>query len=214
MEITDAILNGKGKEEFVRNCFLRFGSMNKNDYEVELMHLVLLNGYADEADNLLSRKLRIPISKVKRLRYEVDLRYPRGDDAFRDAFYSVLKKSTFKRDGNCIQFSIPNKSLREHLNEMLEKHGSYYDSSFNSNIVKLTATDLLLLLSVFENKKELQNEIVQRIEKQDKDIPETWKKRGIDLLEGVLTHVAGNACASLVVGFLEDELTEKLNKKL
>ena len=135
MEITDAILNGKGKEEFVRNCFLRFGSMNKNDYEVELMHLVLLNGYADEADNLLSRKLRIPISKVKRLRYEVDLRYPRGDDAFRDAFYSVLKKSTFKRDGNRILFSIPNKSLREHLNEMLEKHGSYYDSSFNSNIV-------------------------------------------------------------------------------
>lgn len=205
LKIKTTVKGWKLKDEFLEQCFLRFGSMNKNDYEVELMNLVLQNGYIDATDNSLSRMLQIPISKVKRLRYEVDLRYPKDDAAYRDAFYALLNKSTFKRDGNCIQFSIPNKALREHLSEMLEGEGSYYDSSFNSSIVKMTATDMMLLLSKFENKKELKNYIVKSIENQDKAIPESWARKGITFLKGIANLIVGTA-GSQLVSFLTDQL--------
>lgn len=35
-----------GGSEFLERCFDRFGSLNKNDYEVALFHLLLINGFA------------------------------------------------------------------------------------------------------------------------------------------------------------------------
>ena len=187
----------KAKDDFINLCLNRFGSMNKNDYEVELMHLIMQNGYKDASDNSLSRLLQIPISKVKRLRYEVDLHHPKKDDDYKDDFYNILNKSTFKRDGHFIQFSIPSKALREHLSEMLENEGSYYDSSFNSNIVKITANDLLLILSKFEKEEELKQDIIKRIQSQDKNISDGFRRKCEKILESAFPHILNIASSQL-----------------
>ena len=141
-----------------------FGSMNKNDFEVWIFHYLLKeNGYASKSDNQISRELKIPESKVKRLRYEADLVYPKDEDSFKKEFYEVLKNRVYKQVGdNKIQFVIRDKNLRLYLNDKLESFGSFADSSFNTDIVTVTAQDLVLLISDFENKKE----IFQRVKSQ------------------------------------------------
>lgn len=192
-----------GKDELLNFFYERFGSMNKNDYEVELMRLFLLNGNEQLKDNSVSLKLKTKVTKVKRLRYEVDLRYQKDDDEMKSLFYDLLKSSSFKRDGRFILLSIPNKALREYLNEMLEIKGSFFDKSLSSNIVKMTATDLSLLLSIFENNNELTKEIVDSIEKQDKEIDASLKKRCTDFLKGVSKKIVGDAGSLLLQSVMD-----------
>ena len=125
----------KKKDEFLIRCFERFGSMNKNDYEVELMHLLLENDFAGKSDYFISTQLQIPVSKVKRLRYEADLKHPKGAEDYKQLFLQTLQTASFKEDGHLIQFAIHDKSLREYLSSQLEAAGSYYDTSFNEIII-------------------------------------------------------------------------------
>ena len=204
------------KDDFIKTCFQRFGSMNKNDYEVELMYLVLRNGYYDKSDHLLSRELQIPISKVRRLRYEVDLRYPKEDNEYKDAFYEALQNTTYKQIGELIQFSITSKALREYLSEQLEKAGSYFDSSFNSNIIKLTATDLLLVISGFEKNgnpeaESLEEQIRRRLKDQSKEFPKDFTQHATNLIKEVVKGTAG-ATLSDLVGKAIDIIIEKTKK--
>ena len=59
-----------------------FGSMNKNDFEVYIFSWLVLNhkDYQTASDNEISRMLKIPESKVKRLRYEAELKYGSNDE--------------------------------------------------------------------------------------------------------------------------------------
>lgn len=197
-------------DTFIDYCFTHFGSMNKNDYEVELMHLYLMKN-AKMRDNEISRNLKIPITKVRRLLYEVDLRYPRETEEYKEAFYQCLCKCTYKRDGRLLQFSIPNKALREYLSDILEEAGSYFDSSFNSSIVRITALDLILILSIFNNNKDLEKEIKKKLEKNDKKLPETVKKK----VKNVLTPLGKTIGVTFVdhliemlMDYYEDRVTE------
>jgi hypothetical protein len=144
-----------------------FGSMNKNDFEVWIFHYLLKeNGYASKSDNQISRELKIPESKVKRLRYEADLVYPKDEESFKNEFYEVLKNRVYKQVGdNKIQFVIRDKNLRLYLNDKLESFGSFADSSFNTDIVTVTAQDLVLLISDFEGKKEIFQRVKSQVEK-------------------------------------------------
>ena len=214
--VADNVNQWKQKDVFLKKCFSPFGSMNKNDYEVELMHLLLLNGYADKSDHLLSRKLQIPITKVRRLRYEVDLRYPKDSDEIKKAFYNVLNSTTYKEVGDLVQFSIQNKSLREYLSERLELEGSYYDSSFNSNIVRITATDLLLLVADFEQKDDLKKNIQDKLKKNSKEFPKGIKDQAVAIVKDVVKTHAGEGLALLVenalnstVGKISKTITNK-----
>ena len=69
----------KGADAFFQKCITSFGSMNKNDYEVELLHLLFENGWKNKSDFEVSVDLKIPESKVKRLRYETYLVYEVSD---------------------------------------------------------------------------------------------------------------------------------------
>ena len=156
-----------------------FGSMNKNDFEVFIFHVLLISGMKGNSDNVLSRQLRIPETKVKRLRYEADLKY--GDDdneeeSYRQRFYEILRTRVYKETNNKIQFSIKDTSLRLYLNDKLDRLGSFADSSFNSDIVTLTANDLLLLLSDFEGKDDLVKHIKESIKSSQGELPKSTKE--------------------------------------
>ncbi len=177
----------KKKDEFLIRCFERFGSMNKNDYEVELMHLLLENDFAGKSDYFISTQLQIPVSKVKRLRYEADLKHPKGAEDYKQLFLQTLQTASFKEDGHLIQFAIHDKSLREYLSSQLEAAGSYYDTSFNSDIVKMTPADFLILITDMEGEHGLKMRVIESLvmNKQPMD-----KKDKISLT-GILKKMAG-----------------------
>lgn len=173
-----------------------FGSMNKNDFEVWIFHYLLENGYASKSDNQISRELKIPESKVKRLRYEADLVYPKNEESFKKEFYEVLKSRVYKQVGdNKIQFVIRDKNLRLYLNDKLESFGSFADSSFNADIVTITAQDLLLLISDFEGKKTIIQQVQQNINisttsGQPQPLPNSCGKAIKSLLKGIWSCIA------------------------
>ena len=152
MDITSVKL--KGVDQFLTECFQRFGSMNKNNYEVALFHLLMQSGYDDKSDFELSVHLQIPESKVKRLRYEESLVYPQSSNLSGDYYKQVLAELLLNRKyrvhNERIQFSISDKHLRLYINDVLNKDNRFADSSFNANIVSLTPADLLFLLEKAE----------------------------------------------------------------
>ena len=166
----------QGVDDFLKKCVDRFGHMNKKDYEVALFHLLLQNGLGGKTDYAISRELRIPESRVKSLRYETDLEYQQEDDhnRFKEAFYSILKNGTFKPTSDKkMQFIVKDKMLRLYILDKLESYGSFADSSFNSNIVVVTASDVLILLADFEDKKELQAEIKSQLKQNGQILPQS-----------------------------------------
>ena len=197
-----------GKEDFFETCFRRFGSMNKNDYEVALFHLLQENGYATKSDHFMSRLLQIPESKVKRLRYEVNLVYPKTDDEYKEKFYELLNRQSYKiTNDNKIQFAVNDKMLRLYLNDKLDETGSFPDSSFNSNIVTVSASDLIILLSEFENKKVAIQHVKDEIVKNGMLLPKNFSEKAREAFYAVITDL-GSKISEHVTKFIMENLKD------
>lgn len=139
-----------------------FGSMNKNDFEVWIFNYLLNNRFIDESNYDISIKLRIPESKVKRLRYEAELKYCdlQNEESYKNALGKILEKSILKKDGNYVQFIIEKIQLRKYLDSILKKDGRFTDSSFNSEIVTIDVDDFEYLVEIIwpgENWKAIYN---------------------------------------------------------
>lgn len=197
-----------GKEQFIQNCVDRFGSMNKNDYEVALFHLMLENGYSEKSDYAISKELQIPETKVKRLRYEANLAYPKSDDEIKQEFYSLLQTRSYKltHDGK-IQFAVNDKMLRLYLNDMLNENGSFYDSSFNTSIVTISAADLLILLSCFEKKDEIIKHVKEEVKKHGMLLPKSLSEKTKDLFIAFLKDM-GSKISENMTNYIIDSLNK------
>lgn len=173
--------------EFVLKCIENFGSMNKNNYEVDIFHLLLLECFKDKNDFQISREMGIPESKVKRLRYEVNLVYKEDDAALRLKFLNMLfdDKKQYKIAGDRIQFVVNDKMLRLYLCNRLEEMGSFADSSWNSNIVSVTAYDLILLINNDASKDYVLNQVKEKLKEQNMSLAECKDDGKTDFLYGV-----------------------------
>ncbi|MDE7386625.1 MAG: hypothetical protein K2N28_05760 [Muribaculaceae bacterium] len=152
--MTDAVLTESGKKILIdelEQYYRKFGSMNKNDFEVLLFYALLESGNKGKRNFELSRILRIPESKVKRLRYEVDLKYaPILDADYRTEklrqLNERLKNVVFKKAGNQIEFVVEDVALRRFIDNILKEKNSFSDSSFNNEIVRIGMKDLEIIL--------------------------------------------------------------------
>jgi hypothetical protein len=201
--------NWKEREKFFEACFQRFGSMNKNDYEVALFHLLLKNGYEEKTDFELSFLLQIPESKVKRLRYEESLVFPTASNLsnplYRDKLAEMLLNRKYRIHNERIQFAISDKHFRLYINDVLMKRGRFADSSFNSNIVSLTAADLLYLLETCEIKS------AQNIQKIRKDIESGKKELEKSVIE-CFQDLSDEVLKEPLRKVMSDQLIDKLEK--
>lgn len=145
-----------------------FGSMNKNDFEVWIFNEWRKLQDNDLSDYQISKELKISETKVKRLKYEADLKYSSDNDEkkLQEQFFELLKNAKYKKENSKIQFVIKDKLLRGYINDCLEKDGRFIDSSFNSNIVSIHVDDFSFLLDEFEyvDKEEILKEAKNRAE--------------------------------------------------
>lgn len=99
-----------------------FGSMNKNDFEVWIFSQLIASRFMDKSNYEISLELKIPESKVKRLRYEADLKYSDNSaDVYFKKLDTLLKKSIVKENGESVRFVIEDVSLRHFLDSKLKK---------------------------------------------------------------------------------------------
>ena len=152
------IQNGKEKiftEKLIKEYSKRgFGSMNKNDFEVLFFNLLMKYGNLNMLSEYdVSIELQIPLTKIKRLYYESDLKYGNFTEVdIKTQFFKILKTSNFSKDKNKIEFVIENKFIRTAISAKLKANGYYSDSSFNSEIIRIQFDAFSSLLEGFYEK--------------------------------------------------------------
>ena len=141
-----------------------FGSMTKNDFEVMIFAELLQTSLRGMSDYQISCDLRIPESKVKRLRYEASLKYNiLSEDDYRLMFKEIAQNAIIKDEK--IILSIEDISLRKFINFKLKKNGKFSDTSFNSEIVVIRSKDFAeLLKELYYTQRELK-QINDKIDK-------------------------------------------------
>lgn len=185
-----------------------FGSMNKNDFEVFIFDWLLKNDKrcTDSTDFMISQYLKIPESKVKRLRYEAQLKYGVSYD-YKEELCKALKNAKCQEGTNegKISFAISDKVLKQYLEDILEKDGRFFDSSFNANIVTMSANDFVYILQevvLNENDKDMILNATKEQLKKGKELPKTVSERikdiGVKLNKIVLEKIAGAGAGELV----------------
>ncbi len=197
----------KEVEQFVQDCFAKFGSMNKNNYEVALFHLLLRNGFDTCSDFELSVKLQIPESKVKRLRYEESLVYPKGGaDAnlyYQEQLAMLLLSRKYRMHNDRIQFAIADKHFRLYISDALMRDGRFADTSFNTNIVVISVADLLYLLEKANIKS---SETMKAIRKSIED----GNKEEEKTVAGVLQDLTDEMLREMLRKVVSDKMLDKL----
>lgn len=134
--------------------------MNKNDFEVFIFNEWFSEDQnRDKTDYAISRELRIPESKVKRLKYEASLVYSddSNEESLKEEFLVNLQKAKYKQDSQKLYFLIPNKLVRQYINNILEKDGRFLESSLTSSSVSIFIDDFIFIVEKLQlvDEKEL-----------------------------------------------------------
>ena len=194
--------------------------MNKNDFEVFVFHWLINNKTEckGKSDFVISQCLKIPESKVARLRYEAGLKYTNPNpDMYREELKMALKKAKCQEgtaEGK-ITMSISDKLLRQYLSNLLMEDGRFLDGSFNSNIVTMSAGNFVFVIeSLFLDEKDRKALIAEAKKdiKEGKQMPKTvaesLKQLGISLSKSVLEKIIGSS-ADTLVETIKDLITSK-----
>lgn len=125
------------------------GAVPKRDLDALLLYLLEKHlGWAKWSNQQLSVKLRLPVPKVKALRYEGALRFTEDLDAeFHLRFRRLLRQAHFETKKSEVQFIIEDYATKFVLEEYLKKQGKLADWSFNPEGVRVPAGTLVKLVA-------------------------------------------------------------------
>ncbi len=173
-----------------------FGSMNKTELEVMIFHQLLqMKDYHGLNDYALSIKLRIPQTKVTKLRYESALRYNNLEqNVLKDAARDLLQHVHVRKDGQQekIVFATEDKILRNYINSILTAANRPTDSSFNRDIISMHTEDFAYLLKQLYTGNEL-NEVEKEIRKKYPNKKISWEDVVKIILQAALGQVGTQA---------------------
>lgn len=203
----------KDAKSFLDYCTQHFGRLNKKDYELAVFHLLLQNELKDCSDFAISRKLKITEAKVKQLRYEENLVIQKDDSVYREELMQLMSTASYKfaDDGKKILFCVNDKMLRLFLNDQLNQIGSFADSSFNSNIVSVTAKDLLFLLGAGKHADTVKK-INQSLRDNANDLPQDARQILVGLAQSVVKDF-GEKISPNVTNWIIAQIEKYVNKK-
>jgi hypothetical protein len=148
---------------FLEN-YLKFGlgSMPKSDIDSLVMHLLDVYGQngsdplATLSNQTVSERLKTPVSKVKKIRYDAALKFGgRIEDQAMGRLLAALSKASLEPDGEKICLIIEDSLAKNWLQGQLKIHQHIFDHSFNTEIVKVSSTGLFQVLEAVFDKNEL-----------------------------------------------------------
>ena len=121
-----------------------FGARSKSEIDLKVFELLRERGDIDDDYYKVSRKLKITPTRAKNLILNAKLR--RESENYDEKFIDLLKNLKFKISVNSneiILLYVPDILFREHIKAILKQKGIIWDSSFNSEIVKIRLDDFL-----------------------------------------------------------------------
>lgn len=195
---------GTFEKDFLDN-YLKFGlgSMPKSDIDALVMHLLDqygLNGsgsLAFRSNQSVSERLKTPVSKVKKLRYDAALKFGGSvEEQAKGRLLAALSNATIEPDGNKIYLIIEDSLAKNWLQGQLKIYQHIYDHSFNTEIVKVSSDGLFQVLRAIFNNTELDKFIAGYERAKKKTNLEEQKK----LFKGIAKKFAEGAAKSAGVG--------------
>jgi alpha-D-ribose 1-methylphosphonate 5-triphosphate synthase subunit PhnH len=150
--------------DFLEN-YLKFGlaSMPKSDIDALVMALLDRHGYngsgpmASLSNQTVSERLRTPVAKIKKLRYDAALKFGgRVEDQAKGRLLAALAVATLEPLDEMVCLIIEDALAKNWLQGQLKVHQQIFDHSFNTEIVKVSAVGLFAVLETLFNKNQLQ----------------------------------------------------------
>lgn len=147
------------KEKFL-HYYLQsgFGTLPKRDIDALVMHLLDEEGIEGKyplgnlTNQQVSIQLKIPVARVKSLRYEAALKFGDNDeDRAKMRFLTILAKSTFEAEKDRIVFIMEDMFISKWVQGLLKEKGIIFDSSFNTEIIKIPSESFCDLLDHLYN---------------------------------------------------------------
>ncbi|MGN6224314.1 hypothetical protein [Pseudoxanthomonas sp.] len=152
-----------GKEFLEAYLKLGLGSMTKSDIDALVMWLLDRHGHNGSgplsaySNQTISERLRTPVAKVKKLRYEAALKFGASftsvEDMARARLLYSLSTATFELEHDKICLIIEDALVKYWLQGQLKINRQIFDHPFNTEILRLSASALFdVLSSLFDAK--------------------------------------------------------------
>src|SRR5690606_20142893 len=141
---------------------LGLGSMTKSDMDALVMWLLDRHGLNGSgplsvlSNQTISEKLRTPVAKVKKLRYEAALKFgvfTSVEDLAKTRLLHSLSTATFEPDKDKICLIIEDALVKHWLQGQLKINGQIFDHPFNTEIVRVSSDAFFNVLSSIFDKK-------------------------------------------------------------
>ena len=131
------------ESEFLENYLkLGLGSMPKSDIDALVMSLLDMYGFngsgplAALGNQTVSERLKTPVTKVKKLRYEAALKFGgRVEDQARGRLLAALANGTLEPEGKKICLIIEDSLAKNWLQGQLKIYQHIFDHPFSSEII-------------------------------------------------------------------------------
>jgi len=155
------IPNSFSSEFLEKYLMFGLGSMPRADIDALVMHLLDRYGYegcgalAPLSNQEVSERLRTPVSKVKKLRYEAALKF--GDSVEEQAkgrLLAALSDAILEPHDEKVCLVIEDTLAKNWLQGQLKSHRQIFDHSFNSEIIKVPAKGLFVVLDALFDKQQ------------------------------------------------------------
>jgi hypothetical protein len=200
------------KEEFLKYYLaVGLGAMSKKDTDALVMYLLDQYGASDNqplkgrSNQEVSFLLKVPVAKVKSLRYEAGLKYGdlRPEEKAMQRLLAALRTPSLDPKSDRIQLMIEDLFAKNWLQGELKRRGIMFNYTHNNEILEIKSEDLLEFLAEmfreneFKDFRERLNELIsdQRSEKRTKAVLELFKGVTKELLK------AGVSAVTKVHGF-------------
>lgn len=137
------------------SVYLRFGlgTMSKTDLDALVMALLDQYGFDESgamaklSNQTVSERLRTPVMKVKKLRYAAALRFGGNvEEQAKARLLATLANAVLEPNEDKILLIVEDSLVQNWLQGQLKKHQQIFDHSFNTEIVKVSATGLFDVL--------------------------------------------------------------------
>ncbi len=193
-----------------------FGSMNKNDFEVWIFGQILKMGeYRSKNNYELSVALRIPESKIKRLRYESALRNAKEGTNYKREVMTLLENAKLRNDGKKIIFQVEDILLKSYISSILKKTGRVLDSSFNQELVVVNVEDFQHLAEEIYQSKDMKK-IMETAQKLTKDPSKKIQFKDVMgwVVSGAVEGVTSNITSSIITNLTPTGVINTIRKVL
>ncbi len=143
--------------------YLKFGlgSMSKSD--IDALVMALLDRYGDGSgamaslsNQTVSERLRTPVARVKKLRYEAALKFGgRVEEQAMGRLLAALASATLEPQDDKVCLIIEDSLAKNWLQGQLKIHQQIFDHPFSTEIIRVSASGLFAVLDTVFDKSQL-----------------------------------------------------------